>query len=746
MPWIPAALLCAAVASSCAASRFGTREASSSYCRFLQVPPASAGVSKPRPFLGVTFSPKNVGRRVSSCNKDSAFVEVAGVMAGTPAAEAGLKKGDIILSLNGTSLCRAKGEVADAFRDMIAGERIGSVASLEILRGDEKLTASARLTEAPRHEQPEAAHHKSGCLAGPPSALCRALRRQEALPSFNEIRAGLRETSDRVHNAAWFYKGRYNPFQLKEFTYLIRHPLEDAEEARKLTDGLIAAAHGEDFRVGSVMLRMARLLDVEEVGPAAPKKGGITFPGLIKAMEAAKARLRKCFDRLTPGERKLLRQKALNPWDDSRWRDIVRASLEIDFTGLVDSFSPLLPFFSRHGLSLLRADLVRRFGGNGRAILYEADTPLGKVVVGGTGPNVYRKDAALVLDLGGDDVYLNNAGGTRPGIPVAAVIDWGGNDFYQTKENFSQGAGLLGGGFLFDLGGDDVFESLDGSQGSGFFGVGILYHGRGKGLFRARTFSQGVGEMGTGLVLNGDGETRYLCSGEGQGLGLFRGLGVLIDEKGDDYYELGGLQPDFRDPAKSSVSMGQGFGWGIRPEDDRYGVSGGIGMLIDGEGDDIYNADYFAQGASYYYGAGILDDLSGDDRYAAGRYAQGAGIHSSVGILTDREGSDFYYSSFGVSQGMGHDYGVGFLEDGQGDDRYLGGILSQGAATRGGAGILLDGRGTDHYMCGTECQAFAQDERCVGILADGEPWHDVLSRYSKPEPVRLGIKKAIGKE
>ncbi len=735
---IVALLLCAAFVCSCSETLLSRRiPAGSLYCSILHVVPKPRAVP-PKPFLGVTFGPKDIGRKASLCKEGSTFIEIAGVISGTPAAGAGLKKGDIILSVNGEPLCGGKGDAGDAFRDMIGRQRIGASVDLDVVRGEKRFTVHARLAKMPVHEQPGASAPLSAlCPVREQSALERTLREQGDLPRFGEVLSGLRHSSNRVHNAAWFSHGPYNPFQLKEFTYLIRHPLEEGVAAGELTDGMIAAAHGRDLRIDSLVLRAARLVDVDLT---APGKGYITFPGLIRAMETVKERLRKCLDGLTPGERQLLREKALNPWADSRWNDIVKASAKIDFRELLDSFTPLLPFFSRDSMELLRQDLVGRFGRKTGPVLYEADTPLGKVIVGGPGPNVYREDAALILDLGGDDVYLNNAGGTRPGIPVAMVIDWGGNDLYLTKEDFSQGAGVLGGGFLFDLSGDDVFESLDGSQGAGFFGMGLLYHGEGKALFKARTYSQGVGEMGAGIIWNGDGDTRYLCSANGQGLGLFRGLGMLMDEKGNDYYRLGGLEPDFRDPGKSTVSMGQGFGRGIRPEQENYGVSGGIGMLIDGEGNDIYDADYFAQGASYYYGTGILADLSGDDRYIAGRYAQGAGIHSSVGILADRSGNDFYYSSFGVSQGMGHDYGVGYLGDDEGDDRYIGGFLCQGAATRGGAGILADGRGNDRFICGNECQAFARDEKCVGILADGEPDRDSMNRHTHPEEVMLGLK------
>ena len=245
---------------------------------------------------------------------------------------------------------------------------------------------------------------------------------------------------------------------------------------------------------------------------------------------------------LTEEERALLLGKALNPWDDDQWNRIVAISLKTDRRKLLAAFAPLLSFLSRENLSALKEDLVRRFGHINEPILYEAVTPIGKVVVGGAGPNTYREDAALILDLGGDDLYLNNAGGTRPGVPVALVIDWGGNDRYISAENFSQGAGVLGAGFLMDLGGDDTFVSLDGSQGTGLWGLGLLYHGDGNGVYKARSLSQGVGQMGLGIILTRAGDDIYLCSDQGQALGLFGGAGVLIDGAGRDFYQLGGVK------------------------------------------------------------------------------------------------------------------------------------------------------------------------------------------------------------
>jgi len=244
--------------------------------------------------------------------------------------------------------------------------------------------------------------------------------------------------------------------------------------------------------------------------------------------------------------------------------------------------------------------------------------------------------------------------------------------------------------------------------------------------------------MGIGLLWNSGGDTVYSCAWQGQALGFFKGAGILIDESGNDYYQLGGLEPDFRDPSKSTVSMGQGFGRGTGQEEKKDGVSGGIGLLIEESGNDTYTADYFAQGASYYYGTGILEDISGDDRYIAGRYAQGAGIHSSVGVLLDRAGNDFYYASFGVAQGLGHDYGVGFFQDDQGDDYYWGGTLVQGSSTAGSIGMFIDKGGKGRYMCRDKGQGYAEETDGLAIMMTTVPAGGLKNTPGSKVSVRFG--------
>jgi hypothetical protein len=667
----------------------------------------------------------------------SDFIKIIDVVDGSPADKAGFIIADIILSANEISVCRKNNNVFKEFKHFIKMQGINSEIRLDILRNGEELSLTASLKERPIQVQDEASHINISTCTEPTSLLKRELQTDNNLRLFNRIRSDLNYHTNLVHNYGWSSKKPANPYQLKEFTYMLRHPLQSGTAAEEVTDQIMEISDHEN-EISDISDYLSGLIDIDSVSHECRD---ITFPALISKIDKAYKNIETVVAVLSSEERSLLREKAVMPWDDESWNKVLELSFKIDLQKLMNAVRPLLACLSNGKLSSLQKDLINRFKDTGSSVLYETDTVFGKVIVGGAGPNRYEEDAALILDIGGNDIYLNNAGGTRSGIPVAIVIDWEGNDSYITKKKFSQGSGVLGSGILVDLDGKDTFEALDGSQGAGLFGLGILYNSGGNTVFKGRYYCQGTGQHGIGMLINNDSDTLYQCSGYGQALGFFKAAGMVLDKHGNDRYLLGGLKPDFRDPAHSTVSMGQGFGKGFRAGQDFDGISGGIGVLIDKEGDDHYFADYFAQGASYYFGIGILSDISGNDKYSAGRYAQGAGIHSSSGVLTDRTGNDFYYASFGVSQGMGHDFGVGFLKDGQGDDLYTAGTLSQGASTTGGMGIVFDADGKDMYTVKQKGQAHTEDESGMGIMIDLQPSIDSVSSRKDISRVRIGVTK-----
>lgn len=87
-----------------------------------------------QPFLGIGLGEAENGVQVTDVAPDS------------PAAEAGLKVGDVITALNGDNV------TADTIRDSIANLAVGDEITLSVQRGDEALELSATLSERPEVE------------------------------------------------------------------------------------------------------------------------------------------------------------------------------------------------------------------------------------------------------------------------------------------------------------------------------------------------------------------------------------------------------------------------------------------------------------------------------------------------------------------------------------------------------------------------------------------------------------------
>ncbi len=347
-------------------------------------------------------------------------------------------------------------------------------------------------------------------------------------------------------------------------------------------------------------------------------------------------------------------------------------------------------------------------------------------VLGGPGPTRYAEPCGLILDLGGDDVYEAGAGGNggTPGV-AAVAIDVAGNDAYRGDAPFMLAAGMLGAGILIDLAGNDLYAAGDCALGAGFCGLGLLDDRGGEDRYLGGTFTCGAGAFGMGVLRDQEGRDLYQGSAFTQGFGFVWGVGFLEDRAGEDIYLC---QPRFSDllrDATTTLSMAQGFGYGLRPH-----ASGGIGLLVDGGGHDRYMAEVFAQGSAYWCALGGIVDRGGNDHYDGFNYTQGSGVHVAVAALVDEEGDDLYRTK-GVSQGCGHDLALGALIDGAGNDRYDASDLSQGAGNANGAGLLIDRAGDDVYTVrnATTSQGYGNLRRhrgSIGLLIDAGGADDYL--------------------
>jgi len=335
----------------------------------------------------------------------------------------------------------------------------------------------------------------------------------------------------------------------------------------------------------------------------------------------------------------------------------------------------------------------------------EFETPCGKVILAGRGDDHHEGgDYLLLIDFGGNDTYAPGNACGRNETPLCAVIDLGGNDIYASGRSLAEagaGAGIGGIGVLLDVEGDDRYQVTGYGAGFAACGAGILIDRAGDDRYVGDTFTQAVGFLGVGLLLDEAGDDYYELFTFGQGLGLPMGTGLLCDRRGNDEYVA--RDDELRSPspqsAEHNVSLAQGCGYAFRTEEDRSS-SGGLGILLDQEGDDRYRGAVFAQAIGYWFGVGMLFDLAGNDEYEAVYYGQSASAHFALSYLRDVSGDDHYRTSLSQSLGNGRDLSISIFRDDTGDDHYFAPDRSLGCGDVAGCGLFADLAGRDENELG----------------------------------------------
>lgn len=419
---------------------------------------------------------------------------------------------------------------------------------------------------------------------------------------------------------------------------------------------------------------------------------------LLSSWRTAEALREAAVAPLTPDERDLVER--LGPAlyvDDSaedRSADVLAAGKKLNLVRLLEA-------------ELLLAETAARVRG-ALATFAGAAWPTTRIqhegiwlAIGGPGPDA--QTATIVLDVGGNDTHVDSVwvidlagddgyrGCGKGRLSTALVVDLAGNDRYEGSD-FAQGGAVFGASLHLDVSGDDRYEAGQCSQGAGVFGIGMLFDLAGDDAYRGARFVQAFGGV--------------------------RGIGVLSDVSGNDTYYAGGKFSHAPLLPENYQSLSQGFGFGLRGAN----ASGGVAILCDHAGNDVYSAEVFGQGVSYWYALGVLADSAGHDKYNLYQYGQGSGIHLSPAVLFDRAGNDAYSCNNGVAQGCGHDWGTGLLWDLGGDDYYQGAGMTQGGANANAIGILIDRAGNDGYSgVRPEVQGWSFESRGtigLGVLLD----------------------------
>lgn len=329
--------------------------------------------------------------------------------------------------------------------------------------------------------------------------------------------------------------------------------------------------------------------------------------------------------------------------------------------------------------------------------------------IGGSDQNHYSKDAALLIDLGGDDLYTNSAGGADAGadgrgLPVSVNLDLSGDDRYLADvggldARIVQGAGADGGiGILVDVAGDDSYAIKVRSSGFEQGSLGVV--------------GQGAGIGGVGILADLQGDDSYSARSDRSALNYgvvaqgatVGGAGALMDVVGDDAYLL-----DSRPSRWDSVVRADD--WVHLPPASVHGLGAavdGAALLIDAGGsDDLALRAVLDEKVVSRYAAGLRP---GSKVTPQGSLAVGFGAATTGGAavavfgdgatskVVEADGGGVVVAYGASSGGLG---GYGALRDAGGDDRYhatgSGQLLVAMAASWRGIGVLEDEKGNDHY-------------------------------------------------
>jgi hypothetical protein len=515
--------------------------------------------------------------------------------------------------------------------------------------------------------------------------------------------------------------------RLSWYEHLLRNPLDAPAEAERFTRELHKAALGNHEGFADLLAIAAKKMDLGERKPR-------TFTKVVspeQALEIVKQSIAEAevayAAALAPLTKSQIRELQANIYpvlvgqsevghtlnDRGTGRRLCDLMEMMDRNSLFAAADALVPITDPELLEQLKslpAEGDVKVEGVTGAVVDRIDTPYGSIIIGGKGPNTYYLDkmpgVCAVIDLGGDDTYIDGAVG--PERPVLVVADLGGHNTYRGNKPGIQGGAILGVSMLLNLGGHGVYEARDVAQGSAVAGVGILIDYDGNSRYRGLRRVQGQALGGLGVLIERGGKNDFHAAMWAQGFGGPLGFGLLDSNVGDNHYYCGGMWRNSYYPETPGYEgWGQGVGAGLRQVAD-----GGIGVILDNGGENVYEFDYLSHGGGYWCGAGFARDFGGNTKrlitrtaYNGGprtqpsfqRFGCGWGCHYSIGFCFDDSGDDVYEGTI-MGMGMAWDCSTGVLCDFGGNDHYKAtGGLTQGSSNQMGLGILFDYNGDDVY-------------------------------------------------
>jgi len=274
----------------------------------------------------------------------------------------------------------------------------------------------------------------------------------------------------------------------------------------------------------------------------------------------------------------------------------------------------------------------------------------------------YPHDYALLVDEGGDDLYLNNAGGSLLDVRrgpsnsdvargchklalefpdeciagVALLIDEAGNDTYGARQRPDP----TNDGFCTS---DPLVRRIT-VGGAGLAGVGILLDRAGNDRYLGKTTGIGAGHLaGVGILRDDGGDDAYLAIRNSQGYALLGAFGLLRDEGGNDTFDRympGPINPDagYQRPGSGGVVDDRGTCDVLARQLQGSGfLFGGVGVLVNIAGDDSYR--------------GAAPAIQKSDVFMFPHGSQGYGGNGGFGMFSDVGGRDVYQEVPGRADG-----------------------------------------------------------------------------------------------
>ena len=541
--------------------------------------------------------------------------------------------------------------------------------------------------------------------------------------------------------------------RLSWYVELYRDPLAAVFKADQFSRYMHAGlSSGNSMQLAEAMEAIRRKLDVPKREDDGQKFVRVDSPEqaiqeVIRCITLAQSHYARAVSTLTPAELNSLNTQLYNVLcarethghtfsNNSSAVQMLNLLLKVDRRAIHDAAEALIPLSDDRLLAMLKQLNPNQFQPvmlDGQS-MHQIVTPAGTILIGGRENNHYNLDGfrgyeefVCVIDLGGNDTYRE--GTCTPNRPVFVIIDLDGDDQYIASKPGVQGGSLLGISMLIDCAGNDSYKAVDVAQGASIGGVGMLIDKGGNDTYHALRRAQGSAFGGVGMLIDQGGNDRYHAALWSQGFGHSAGFGVLEDANGRDHYYLGGMYEDSYPEHPGYEGWGQGLGSGFRGSGGS--ACGGIGMLLDGGGDDTYEFDYIAHGGGYWLGVGILRAFGGNDQHIAAtrtdyngsprpgtsssprpgiqprwqRFCSGFGCHYALGFLFSDDGDDYYEGCI-MGMGMAWDLSVGYLCDFGGNDTYksFGGLM-QGVGANGSFGALLNYFGNDTYSGGSQGHA-----------------------------------------